>query len=122
MRDPEAELRRVCQFLDLEFSPQMLEHDNRPVRGFSDRQYQHMANTLKPVFTSSIDKWRQELKSSQIGMIEFPLADGMKLMGYESSGAKTSLPAARLAASRALDLLTRGLGKLRPRAEAPGTR
>ncbi len=122
VRDPESALRRVCQFLDLAFSPEMLQHQHRQVRGFSDRQYQHMANTLRPVFTSSIDKWRQELKPSQIGLIEYALADGMKLMGYEPSGAKTSLPAARIAASRALDLLNRGLGKLRPRRESPDTR
>jgi hypothetical protein len=122
VRDPEAVLHGVCQFLGLAFSPQMLEHHHRQVRGFGDRQYEHMANTLRPVFTSSIDKWRQELKPSQIGLIEYALADGMKLMGYEPSGARASLPAARIAASRALDLLKRGLGKLRPRLEPLGTR
>lgn len=122
VRSPEAVLRCVCQFLGLAFSPQMLQHHHRPVRGFGDRQYQHMANTLRPVFTSSIGKWRQELKPSQIALIEYALADGMKLMGYEPSGARTSLPAARIAASRALDLLTRGLGKLRSRPEPLGTR
>ncbi len=113
VRTPEKTLRRVCGFLDLLFVAAMLDHHKRPVRGFSDRQFEHMANTLSPVFTSSIDKWRTELTPRQIGLIEYALADRMKLMGYEPSSASTKLPAVGLAVSTALYLVERGLAGLR---------
>ncbi len=61
-----------------------------------------MENTLKPVFTESVNKWRTELTPTQIALIEFALADDMRTMGYEPIGARTNAPALRLAISRAV--------------------
>jgi hypothetical protein len=92
---PEPNLRAACDFLDLEFSPQMVEHHTRQTTGFNKRYQNHMSNTLKPVFTSSIEKWNTELTQNQIGIIQYALVKEMKLMGYEPLEVKHSYPALR---------------------------
>jgi hypothetical protein len=88
VREPEPSLRAVCAFLGCEFSPQMLAHHERDYLGFAAHQMHHMANTLKPVFTSSLDKWRHELAPEQIALIEHVLGEEMEALGYERTGAR----------------------------------
>lgn len=112
VRDPEPELRRLCGVLGLEFHPVMLDPSKREHKGFGDRQAQHMANTLKPVFTSSIEKWRTEMRAEHVALVEHALAEPMRELGYELSGARTAAPGAKLAASAALDSVARAVSKL----------
>lgn len=99
VRDRETSLRTLCGFLGIEFVPEMLEHQDRDDRGWSDRSKDWLQNTLKPVFTSSIDAWKQDMKRSHIAMIEASLGDRIEQMGYEKTGARTRLPLARVALS-----------------------
>ncbi len=85
VRDPQSTLERLCAFLDLAFDPQMLDHHERSVAGFGSWQHGHMQNTLKPVFTSSIEKWRDQMHPAQIAMIETELATQMEDLGYAPS-------------------------------------
>jgi len=126
VQDREGTLRALCAFLDLEFMPEMLEHQDRKDRGWSDRSKDWLKNTLKPVFTSSIDAWKNDLKPAQIALIEAGLGDRIELMGYERSGATTWAPGPRLALSVVLGHVeecyrkgVRGLRKLfrRPNSE-----
>lgn len=89
---PESTLREICQFLSLQFSPQMLQFHRRKELGFNKRDFQHMSNTLKPLFTSSVDKWREELSSAQIAIVQSALGKEMQEMGYEPVAASTVLP------------------------------
>lgn len=98
--ETESTLRRVCEHIDLRFDPRMLEHHRRSDPGFLDSQQKHMANTMRPVFTSSIEKWREELSHEQIALIEHRLAGTMKSLGYEPTGARTRLAGLKLALSR----------------------
>lgn len=98
----EPTVRSLCAFLDLDMRPEMLEPHKREKKGFNPRSKGWMENTLKPVFTGSIEKWRTELTPAQIALIEFALADDMRAMGYEPTGASTSAPSLRLAISRAV--------------------
>jgi len=90
VRAPEPTLRALCAFLGCEFSPDMLAHHERQHLGFAAHQMHHMANTLKPVFTSSLDKWRSELDPGQIALVEHVLGDDMRELGYELTGARGS--------------------------------
>lgn len=83
---PERVIRDVCAFLDLDFSQAMLDFHERDEAGFHQRQASHMANTRKPLFTSSLEKWRSELSPSQIGIVEHLLRREMATMGYAPSG------------------------------------
>lgn len=96
VRNPEPTLRSICQFLELPWNPSMLEHHRRPELGQVDFRPQAFENTMKPVFTSSIEKWREEMSTSQIALIEYALSNEMQRMGYASTGVKTALPAVKL--------------------------
>jgi len=100
--DPEPALRQLCEFLGIEMTPEMMEHHLRKDQGWLDREKSWMENTLKPVFTSSIDKWRNELSTGKVAMVEHALGDSMQTFGYELVGARTSLPGARVWLSRYL--------------------
>lgn len=92
---PEQTLKPICNFLNLEFSLQMLKFDRRKELGFNRRYIEHMSNTLKPVFTSSIDKWQNELTSTQIAIIQTVLAEEMELLNYSPIDVRTVLPLVR---------------------------
>lgn len=111
VRDPEPELRRLCDLLALPFDAAMLDPSKREHKGFGERQAQHMANTLKPVFTSSIDKWRSAMRPEHVALVEHALAVPMVELGYELSGARTPAPGLKLAASAALDAAARAVAK-----------
>lgn len=107
VQDTERELRRICEFLDEAFEPAMLDNrsdDNVPIpastSALGDTQWQawrekHHAATLQPVFTSSLEKWRDQLTEREVSMVEGHCASGMALAGYEPS-----LPASRRASGR----------------------
>lgn len=103
---PEEILKQICSFLNLEFSSQMLQFDRRKVLGFNQRYSEHMSNTLKPIFTSSIDKWQNELNYSQIAIIQTVLAEEMQLLNYQPIDAYTVLPLVRYK----IDVLAESLG------------
>jgi len=110
--NPERTLRPICDFLNITFSPQMLEHHKRDFLGFRDLDSQpHMKNTLKPVFTSSIDKWREELSPQEIALIQYVLSDEMYLLGYEPIKVKAIFPGLRYG----LDIIASKLTRLRRR-------
>lgn len=103
---PEETLKQICDFLNLEFSSQMLQFDRRKELGFNQRYLEHMSNTLKPIFTSSIDRWQNELNSSQIAIIQAVLAKEMQLLNYQPIDAYTVLPIVRYR----IDVLVESLG------------
>lgn len=98
--DTEATLRRVCAFLDLAWDPAMLTPHERAEKGFAERSRDWMENTLKPVFTSSIDKWRTTMPPAHVALVEHALAGPMRDVGYEPTGATVTAPTLRLAGSR----------------------
>jgi hypothetical protein len=98
----EPTVRSLCMFLGIDMRPEMLTPHERSTVGFADRSKDWMDNTLKPVFTESVDRWRTELKQDQIALIEHVLRNDMLEMGYEPVGATTAAPGLRLAASAAL--------------------
>ncbi len=99
--DLRTQIEAVCRLLDLELVPAMLEPHRREGAGFRpDAEW--LRNTLRPVFTDSIDRWRTELPPRQVALIESALADEMREMGYATSGGRTPLAGPRVAASAAL--------------------
>lgn len=95
-------VKSLCDFLDLDMRDEMLNPHKREAKGFNPRSKDWMQNTLKPVFTGSIDKWRTELTPTQIALVEHALRDEMARMGYEPTGAVTSAPDLRLVLSAAV--------------------
>lgn len=117
--DAEGTIRGLCDFLGLPFDESMLHHERRKVRGFAERQAGHMSNTLRPLFTSSIEKWRQEMPGWQVALIEHAAGEQMRDLGYELTGAMVSVPGLRLAASRVGFLVSKAVERVRGR-RGPG--
>ncbi len=100
--DPEPVLRRVCDVIDLEFDPAMLEYhrsaDERmseTVRDLSrgddsavtaeQRAAQH-ANVSKPPQTDRAGRWRKDMTPEQVAAFEAVAGDLLTDLGYELSG------------------------------------
>jgi len=98
--DQRATLQKVCDFLGIELTDAMLEHHKRGDKGFPERSRDWMENTTKPVFTSSIEKWKQELKPAHAAMIDAALGDHVARMGYKPSGYSVPMVGLRLTLSR----------------------
>ncbi len=79
---PEAELRRLCDFLGEEFTPDLLEHHKRADTGFAKRE-KHKARTMEPVTSSRISRYRQSLKRSDIALFQLLAGDELRRQGYD---------------------------------------
>lgn len=115
VRDPETVLRDLCAFLSLDYLPEMLRFHERSESGFHARQAAHMRNTLKPVFSSSVEQWRSSMPPGQIGVIEHLLRREMVLMGYDPSGIGANLASVNAVFNQAGSLLERLAKRLHPR-------
>jgi hypothetical protein len=76
--DTECAVRKICDFLDIPFSPLMLTHHEHIEKDIDGK-----INYGQPVITSNREKWRTILSSNAIFRIESVAFDSMKLFGYE---------------------------------------
>ncbi len=101
VQDPEAAVRRLCTFLELEFDPRMLEYHHR-----AD---EIVATTAKPerhrdIFrppTKGLTDWRRELSDDQVARFEAVAGNLLDELHYELAFGRVSL-ARRLRAWGAL--------------------
>jgi len=86
--DPESELKRVCDFLDLEFVERMLRFHERAPDAYGSYYQQIHSGLGRPVSTGSTETWREQLSRADIALIESLCASLMDELGYarESSG------------------------------------
>ncbi len=105
--DPAAVIQEVCRFIGAPMTETMLEPHKRQRKVQSDDDLPWFANTKKPIFTTSVDKWRDQMKPSDVALVEYALSDEMKRLGYEPTGATTWWPAPRLTASLAVEWVER---------------
>ncbi len=106
-------MQSVCSFLGLTFEASMMNYHDRDDPDYSPEQSHHK-NTLKPIFTSGLNKWKSALTDNQIGLLEHCLGKQMGPLGYELEGHKVSCPKTRLLFSMFKDKLMRAF-ILKPR-------
>jgi Sulfotransferase family len=83
LKDPEAELRRICAFLELPFDDAMLRyHENGPVPSLRRDPNEHLA---KPP-TKGLRDWRTQMPPSDIMTFESKAGAALDAFGYERSG------------------------------------
>jgi hypothetical protein len=104
VRSPEKILREICSFLGVDWDPRVLVFHDRGDSGFAPEQTHH-ANTLKPVFTSSIDAWKTDLSRNEIAVIEFYCSEMMMEFGYDLTGFGANFIPLRFAVSRLLGVV-----------------
>lgn len=79
LAEPERELRRLCDFCDLEFTPQMLKGGRFDVPDVT--QHQHALVGMPPVCTRA-NAWERELTPRQIEIFEAVAGEILDLLGY----------------------------------------
>jgi hypothetical protein len=90
--EPENELRRICSFLDEEYSPAMLAPDGDPAGALP-----WYRRAEEAVTTARLEKWREDLTREEVALVEWVAGAQMKAFGYRPVGETP----ARLAVVRA---------------------
>ncbi|CAN5526737.1 hypothetical protein BH11ARM1_BH11ARM1_18380 [soil metagenome] len=85
---PKEELERLCGFLEVPFQESMLEYHKRSYSGFLEAET-HKLGTLQPVYTGSLDKWKEQLSPQNIELLEAFAGDRMTKLGYEITAKPT---------------------------------
>jgi sulfotransferase family protein len=80
---PREMLNRICSFLNVKFTGEMLSFYNLPAAART-AELRHHRNILKPVFTDSVGKYRKILTPDEILSIHESLYTPMKYYGYLS--------------------------------------
>jgi hypothetical protein len=83
---PEAELRRLCDYLGETYDPAMTE-PNRLAETIVPRSKSWHQRTRDPVTTTRIGTWAQRLEPWQIQVCEAAMGERLRSLGYELSGA-----------------------------------
>ncbi len=81
--DPEKAVRRLCDFLELDFDPQMLRYYERAddIVATTAAPDRHRDIFLPP--TKGLRDWRQELSNDQVARFEALAGDLLEELGYE---------------------------------------
>ncbi len=81
VRDPETAVRRLCQMVGVPFFPAMLEFHHSSDVMFKSQPWKE--GVFRPVSQGSIERWRGELRPTQVLLIELLTAGAMRRYGYE---------------------------------------
>lgn len=85
LEDPDAHLRKLCGFIDLEFYPSMLEYFERPdvvPRGLRDHLARGHKNLQLPP-TKGLRDWRDQMSRHEAATFDLLAGDVLEELGYE---------------------------------------
>ncbi len=81
---PETEVRRICEFLELDYQPTMLSQ-SRDFAGVPDWEMPWKAAALGPITTDQIGQWRQVLRQRELHRLESWGGTALRRLGYTLS-------------------------------------
>lgn len=79
-RDADAEVKKVCTFLDLDFDPRMLDEEERS-KGEVQKVTHH--HTPQASGRKHFSEWQEEMSASDIEVFEAVAGDTLSALGYE---------------------------------------
>jgi len=92
VRAPEVQTRAICQFLDEDFSPQMLcFHQDADDYMKDEAEERYNATATQPITDDRVDAWRVRLAPDQVAVVESICHDVMQQFQYEPTGHALSL-------------------------------
>ena len=80
LREPEAVLRRVCDYLGEEFTAEMLSFHRDPVAYPTDPRNED--NLRRPVLTDNAEKWRKAMSDRDVRIFEALAGSALEDQGY----------------------------------------
>lgn len=91
LQQPEATLRDLCTWLNLEYTPQMLEYYRDADSHIQPEHSNLFKLNQKPIDSSRAYAWKSKLSQQDIADFESVAANLLQSLGYELTGAKISL-------------------------------
>ena len=80
---PEQTIESVCSFLDVELEPALLAYSEEIARRIPEiSNVDHHRNVSQPLFADSLDKWKHDIPSDALRIIEKLLANDLAGHGY----------------------------------------
>ncbi|WP_424940762.1 sulfotransferase family protein [Aliiroseovarius sp. S253] len=79
---PESELRRLCDFMNVQFYPDMLEFHKSREAASTSVAGQMWSNVQKPVMSQNTNKFMREMSPQDIAVFEAVAGDILDRMGY----------------------------------------
>lgn len=93
VRDPERELRRLCQFVSLSFHDEMLRYFERAGEVLDLEMHPHRHQGLHRPPTSGLRDWRTKMDDEDVACFEALAGDTLTEFGYERRFEQTSASA-----------------------------
>jgi len=120
--DPEAVLKDLCAFVELDFRPEMLAYREEALAAIpmSGRR-RGRASTLPPTTTGARD-WRREMNDRQLAVVEAIAGEQLEAFGYEPGLRRVPPTAKAVAAVTGLPARVRRRGRRVKRTTRPGAR
>lgn len=88
LAQPEAELRRLCRFLDVAYEPEMTCLDRNPSAVVDAAAMKEWENLKRPLLAGNAGKFRQGLFDAEIAFVESHCRAEMLSFGYEPVSAE----------------------------------
>ncbi|HEV3471789.1 MAG TPA: sulfotransferase [Actinomycetota bacterium] len=79
--DAEGEIKDICDFLELDFDPGMLDYTERARGSVLPRASMYNPNVVKP--PSKTRSWRETMRPGQVAAFEAVAGDVLSALGYE---------------------------------------
>ena len=78
---PEREVKRVCDFIRLEFEDGMLRHNEAGSRSADIMAYPHHQNVLEPISSKSIGKWKRTFDRQTVDRLDLRMGPLLAELG-----------------------------------------
>lgn len=80
LAEPEAELRRICEAMDISFTGDMIENPSTDVPSYTQGQHRHVGQQVNK---AQAEAWRQGLTPHEIELFESKAAWLLEQLGYD---------------------------------------
>jgi hypothetical protein len=111
--DPAQTVGALCEFLELEYAPNMLAIEHTDRSKVVEDQAGWFTNVWAGITTAAVGKWRDELTQRQVEVFETVAGEELRLLGYETGSGAASQ--ALVPAYAAHDAAMRGVNFVRLR-------
>ena len=91
IQQPEKTLKELCAWLDLEYTPQMLNYHHDATDSLQTEHLNLFELNQKPIDASRAYAWKSKLAKQDLADFESIAGSLLQKLGYEISGAKVSL-------------------------------
>ncbi len=79
---PESEIRRLCDYLDIAYHPDMLQFHGSKTSKLTAAAGEMWSNLEKPIISNNTRKFLNELKGDDLEIFELVAGDVLKALGY----------------------------------------